>query len=234
MSLLNVYMERDRALVAFDTLAGSMTGAGHDVGTVANVVEALERLAAGMHTSKCGFLPHINAVMASRGDAAFAGLALYCLQQSMPQTFDEAVRHMPALLGHTHAQVTALRKQHMGVDDFPGAEIVLVGWSPILKRMEGVRWVRWPHDKGFNASPVRSPLLLPSEAWEQQPEAPDTPEKMEAIARDQVAYVRREHHGLQCGGRLMLAELTRDTLSVRTVCDLEVTADESPELAEGQ
>lgn len=44
---------------------------------------------------------------------------------------------------------------------------------------------------------------------------------MERIARDQVAYVRSNHPGYNCGGRLLLAELTRDTLSVRTIAELE-------------
>lgn len=44
---------------------------------------------------------------------------------------------------------------------------------------------------------------------------------MERIARDQVAYVRSNHPGYNCGGRLLLAELTPDTLSVRTIAELE-------------
>ena len=53
------------------------------------------------------------------------------------------------------------------------------------------------------------------------PDVPDTAEQMERIARDQVAYVRANHPGYNCGGRLLVAELTRDTLSVRTIADLE-------------
>jgi hypothetical protein len=134
--------------------------------------------------------------------------------------FDAMVEAMPGLLAQTFAQVTTYRKQ-MGIDQFHGAELILVGWSRALNRMEGVRWVRWPHDAGFRASPVGKALMLPDAEWSQTPDAPDTAEKMEAIARDQVAYVRREHAGYNCGGRLLLAELTRDTLNVRTIADLE-------------
>jgi hypothetical protein len=87
--------------------------------------------------------------------------------------------------------------------------------------MQGVRWLRWPQDKGFAASPVGHALLLPDAEWAQTPDVPDSAEQMERIARDQVAYVRAQHPGYNCGGRLLLAELTRDTLSVRTVADLE-------------
>ncbi len=60
---------------------------------------------------------------------------------------------------------------------------------------------------------VGEPLVLKEPA--------NTPERMEAVARDRVAYVRREHPTLPCGGKLLLAELTRDSLSVRTIADLE-------------
>jgi len=167
-------------------------------------------------------IAHINAIVAHRGDFLLSNIAVSALHLAMPQTFDAAAEVMPQLLAHAFVQATAIRKQQLGADQFHGAEIVLVGWSDALKRMEGVRWVRWAHDKGFNASPVGKSLMLPDAEWKQTPDAPDTAERMEAIARDQVAYVRRNHPGYNCGGRLLLAELTRDSLSVRTIADLEV------------
>jgi hypothetical protein len=67
---------------------------------------------------------------------------------------------------------------------------------------------------------VVSPLILPDAEWERDPVA-DAAEKMEAIARDQVACVRREYPGYNNGGRLLLAELTHDNLTVRMIADLE-------------
>lgn len=216
MSLLNVYMEKDRALIGFDTLATVMPNAP-------SLGDAFKQLADGKaHMSKVAFLAHANVAIAHRGDAMLANSIFGALQLSGLQGFDAMVEAMPQLLGQAYAYVTGFRKQHYGMDDFPGAEIVLVGWSAALRRMEGVRWVRWPQDKGFAASPVGRALLLPDAEWAQTPEPPDTAEKMEVIARDQVAYVRREHATLNCGGRLLLAELTRDGLSVRTVADLEI------------
>lgn len=216
MSLLNVYLERDRALVAFDTLSSPMLGL--------SVAEAIRQFAEGVHLSKCTFVPHLNIAIAHRGDAMMANAVCSMLQLSGLADFDAMAGAMPEVLAQAHTQVTALRKKQMGQDAFPGLEVVMVGWSPALKRMEGVRWVRWPNDKGFNASPVGKVLMLPDAEWEQTPEVPDTAERMEAIARDQVAYVRARHPGYNCGGRLLMAELTRDSLSVRTIADLEVSA----------
>jgi len=45
---------------------------------------------------------------------------------------------------------------------------------------------------------------------------------MEKIAREQVTYARDLPSAeYDCGGRLLVAELTRDTLNVRTVANLE-------------
>jgi len=216
MSLANVYLEHDRALIAFDTLSSAM-----DAPPAAGVAEALERFKTGLHMSKCTFLAHANVAIAHRGDAMLAVGVCSAVQLNALPDFDAIAEAMAQLLAQTFAQVTAYRKQQLGIEQFHGAEIILVGWSHALNRMEAVRWVRWPQDKGFAASQVGKALLLPDAEWEQTPDAPDTAEKMEAIARDQVAYVRRKHPGYNCGGRLLLAELTRDTLSVRTIADLE-------------
>lgn len=215
MSLINLYLDHDRALISYDTLSSVMPGAPR-------LSEAIDQLLAGaVHMSKCAFLTHAHVALAHRGDAMLAISVFSGLQLSAARDFDAMAEAMPELLAHSFAQVTAFRKQQFEIEAFHGAELVLVGWSHALKRMQAVRWVRWPQDRGFAASPVGRALLLPDAEWSQPPTAPDTPEKMERIARDQVAYVRRNHAGLNCGGRLLLAEITRDSTTVRTIADLE-------------
>ncbi|HTM78927.1 MAG TPA: hypothetical protein VL133_15035 [Devosia sp.] len=218
MSIVNVVMERERALIGFDTLSSAMQALPDGVPGVA---EVMARFNGGIHMSKCLFLPHANVALAHRGDAMLAVSVGSAIQLAALSDFDAIVEAMPQLLAQSFAQVTALRKQQLGIEQFAGAEVILVGWSPALKRMEAVRWLRWPQDNGFAGSPVGHALLLPDAEWEQTPDVPDSAEQMERIARDQVAYVRAKHAGYNCGGRLLLAELTRDTLSVRTIADLE-------------
>lgn len=223
MSLVNVYMERDRALIGFDTLACHMPIPATI--SVADASEVARKFDGDAHMSKCGFIACPNVAIASRGDAMAAVLVQQTLQLSMSKDFDALVEILPQALANAYAQATAFRKQRLGIVDDYGVEIVLVGWSPALNRMHGVHWVRWPTGKGFTSSQVGKVLILPDAEWEQTPGVPDTPEKMEAIARDQVAYVRRKYpdHEYDCGGRLLLAELTRDTMSVRVVADLEAS-----------
>lgn len=209
MSLVNVCMEHDRALIGYDTRSGVAPQFKHLVG------------GAELSMSKCGFMPHIGTAMAHLGDAMFATMLFGNLQLSMPRDFDHATEMMPELLAQTFTAVAAMRRGGPGADFNHGAQIVLVGWSPVLKRMQGVTWTRWPQDKGFRASPLGKAMLMPDTGWTQPPEPPDTAAKMEAIAREQVAYVRRERPGYDLGGHLLLAELTRDTMSVRTIADLE-------------
>lgn len=215
MSLINIYMEHDRALIGFDTLSSAMA-----LPPAAGVDAALARFNAGVHMSKCAFLAHANVAIAHRGDAMLAVGVCSAVQLNFLSDFDAIAEAMPQLLAQAYAQVTTYRKQ-FGVEQFPGAEVILVGWSHALNRMEAVRWLRWPTDQSFKASPVGKALLLPDAEWEQTPDVPDSAEQMERIARDQVAYVRAKHAGYNCGGRLLLAELTRDALSIRTIADLE-------------
>ncbi len=215
MSLVNVYLEHDRALIGFDTLSSAM-----EAPPAAGVAEALERFKTGLHMSKCAFLAHANVALAHRGDAMLAVGVCSAVQLNFLSDFDAIAEAMPQLLAQAYAQVTTYRKQ-FGIEQFSGAEVILVGWSHALNRMQGVRWIRWPTDQGFTASQVGKALMLPDAEWEQTPDVPDSAEQMERIARDQVAYVRAKHAGYNCGGRLLLAELTRDTMSVRTIADLE-------------
>lgn len=219
MSLVNVCLESDRARVAVDTLAGMAPA----VPVNERTQDALARCSDGVHTAKCNFLPHINTVIAGRGDNLFAVALFSALLTATPQDFDNVVEMMPQLLEPVRMQTMAVRKQTVGIERFEGAEVVVVGWSPALKRMEGVRWTRWPNSSGFEVKRVGRALMLPDAEWEQTPDAPDTDEKMERVARDQVAYVKRRYPAGQyvCGGSLLVTEITRDAMTVRRVCDLD-------------
>lgn len=222
MSLVNVYLEPERALVAVDTLAGMAPA----VPVNERTQEALARCSDGLHTAKCNYSPHINTVIAGRGDNLFAVALFSALQTATPQNFDDAAAITPQLLESVRVQVTELRKQMAGIERFEGAEVVMVGWSPALKRMEGVRWTRWPSSSSFEVKRIGRALMLPDAEWEQTPDAPDTLEKMERVARDQVAYVKRRYPAGQylCGGSLLVTEITRDAITVRRVCDLDAPA----------
>lgn len=191
MSLMNCFISNDRALVAVDTAV--------------TVGEA----------SKLAILPHANTVLAMRGEVMFFGQVHAALNLCHVNGFDGLAEVMPQIFAQVYAQRQAFIDKH----PFAGIEIALVGWSTALGRMQGVRYERWPDDKGPRITPIVPWSLSPNPGY-----TPDTPpdsaERMEAIAKDQVR-VLRQLPMVVAGGRLLVAELTHDAASVRTVADLE-------------
>lgn len=212
MSLANIVITHDRALVSVDTLAGFMEDAGQ-------MMNEHERT--GRHSGKLWLFPHINMAMTQRGDGLLTATARTVLESALPSSFDDAVHMMPSVLDQAYAHSLAFRKEKFGIEAFPGAEVVLIGWSPCNLSFQAMRWRRYPTDPGFIQSRVDKMLLMPEIDRIEHIDVPDTAEKMEAVARRQVEWVRREHPALTCGGRLLLAELRPDAMTVRTIADLE-------------
>lgn len=202
MSILNTYLAADRALVAVDT----------HIGTPDQV----------QHGSKLLTLPHAPVVIAMRGEFAFFSVLSQTLHLLALRDIDAMTDAMPALLEDIYAQ--RLKMGRPGEFPFQGIELALVGWSPRHGRMRGTRWERWPDADGFKATPVDPWSMSPNPGYQELPPAPDTAERMEAVARDQLAVLRRLP-GVIAGGRLLLAELSRSSISVRALCDLETPAD---------
>ena len=216
MSIANIVVARDKALIGFDTKSAFMA-----TPVSGGFAAALKLAEGGAHTSKCMFLPHANVAMPTLGDNLLANYAFSMLQLRPDLVdLDKMAEAMPEILAEAHRQAVFIRKQQWGTDKFPGSTVFLVGWSNALGRMECVRWTRWPADSAFKAEQVRHVSLNPETGNEH--DTPFTDADMEALAREQVAYAR----GLpsaeyDCGGQLLVAELTRDTLNVRTVANLE-------------
>ena len=216
MSIANIVIEKDRALIGVDTLVGYMAEGRHLLDE-----EVQYR---GRHSGKLSLFPQINSAMTHRGDGLLTSLARLNLESSCPHDFDEAVEMMPSILSGAYTHATATRKQSTGIEAFPGAEVVLVGWSPRYSRFLAVRWCRYPGYDDFTESYVDKRLLLPEIDRVQEVQTPDTDAKMEALVRDQVIWAASEHPDLTCGGRLMMAELTQGAVNVRTIADLEKPA----------
>lgn len=212
MSITNIVIEQDRALIGVDTLGGFMDQA-------ASLMSEGERQ--DRHVCKFSLLPQISSAMTSRGDAWMTALVRQQLDLSLARSFDDAAHMMPAFLTAAYDQVMAIRKQQHSIDQFYGAEVVLVGWSPTAKRFEGMRWYRYPTDAAFIPKRLEKMGLFPEIDRIEAVEVPDTPAKMEAVARRQVAWARRDGKQYPCGGKLLMVELTRDAVNVRTIADLE-------------
>lgn len=215
MSIANIVVGQDKALIGFDTKTAFMNAPAPNV-------EAAFKMANGeAHTSKAFFLPHANVAIPTLGDNLLALLVFQQLQLRPDLTdLDGMIEAMPEILATAYNQSMAIRKQQWGIDAFHGSAIFLVGWSKALNRMEGVRWTRWATDRAFTASQARVSLNPETET---EHATPYSDAEMEAVAREQVAHTRKTYPNgeYDCGGRLLVAELTRDTLSVRTIANLE-------------
>lgn len=202
MSIMNCFVSPNRALVSVDTLAGI---AGGPTGHVAKLVP----------------FPQASSVIAARGEQQFFGSVATALNLSFASSYDGLAAAMSQALAQTYELRVAFNEKHGGGYPFAGVEIGLVGWSASCNRMLGCRWERWPGDEGFRATPIDPWSMSPNPGYDELPAAPDTAERMEVVARDQFARLRSLPF-VVTGGRLLVAELTRELLTVRTVADLGV------------
>jgi hypothetical protein len=212
MTICNVFIGRDRALIGTDSLAAFMEQ-GKDL-----LPESERR---NRHTSKFWLYPHASMVLSGRGDVMLAAMVRLHMDLASVRDFDHAVKLMPEILAGSYQAAMAQRKQSTGVEMFPGADIILVGRSPSMLRFEGWRWSRRAEDAGFTASRIDTWLDLPEVHNIERVVLPNTPERMEALARAQMAWANENYPGM-CGGNLIIAELTLGAIDVRTIANLDL------------
>ncbi|QNK00729.1 hypothetical protein [Dyella telluris] len=210
MSLLNCFIAEDRALVAVDTcMAPIVSGNAAD-------------LARRAHGSKILTLPHANVVLAARGEMNFFNWLASDLNRAMLDGYDAMAERMQSLLEkNLEAFMEVVAIPH-GVASFPGAEILMVGWSRATNRMQAAVWKCDPGEKAFRVARVVPWMASPNPGYAELPSPPSSAERMTAIARDQVDLLRSLPVAVAVGGRLLLAELTRDSISIQSIADLEV------------
>jgi len=209
MTIANIVVERDRALIGVDTLAAYMPQ-GHGI-----VPESERR---DRQTTKVWLYPHANMAMTGRGDVSLMAYVRLFLDHAAVRDFDHAVELMSSALPTAFQMAMTQRKQGTGLDVFPGVDLVLVGWSRVMC-FKGRRWLRRPEDTDFQASNIDTWLALPEVDRVERVLVPTTDRGMEDLARKQMAWANENYPGT-CGGRLMVYELTPEAISVRTVADL--------------
>ncbi|WP_342316648.1 hypothetical protein [Lysobacter sp. FW306-1B-D06B] len=192
MSLLNVHVTPQLALVAVDTDGIGPAG----------------------HFEICKLYPvaHANTILAGQGERRFLleAFSRICLADRSVD-YDVIVEAMPGLL-----RVLAAGARQHGAPDHRYA-IAVVGYSPA----EGCVCGRWyegvvtrdqfeVHSLGSRVGPW---------PFEDRAPVPDSVENHVALARRQTAWHKSKDYA--GGGRLILAELTPDQLNIRSPCRLE-------------
>lgn len=200
MSILNAFLEPERALIGVDTQFAAQHGSPRQI-------------------SKLMPLIHLNAIVACRG-SVFIATALFAMCQVVGSDFDELLEAMPGFLEHVSDKAAEIPGR-IGVTDkmpFDGQSVIAVGWS--AGRMIGRQFEQENRETGFVAEGFNPHYSAP---WDESlPQFPDlkTREGMGVLARAQARLLREKCPDVAAGGRFIVAEITRNSMSIAPVCEL--------------
>lgn len=191
MSATNLWLSPERALIGVDTRC-EMVATG-----------------ATFEGSKFTVIPHVNAVLAGRGATTTLYLMTSLIWQSPNiQSFDSLVDAMPGLL----PQAFELLHQAFpaGVDPRVFAqEFIVIGWSASADRVRAFAYEQKAAGAGFAERELSEPgYVCPWEPDLGQPEPPST------APLHQQLLARQVEEWETVGGRLVLAEVTRNSVAI--------------------
>lgn len=210
MSIVNAFVSPECGVVCADTEGGPDGGPYIEV-------------------SKLVPLPHMGAVIAFRGSMLFLAGAVNGVF-ALGCDFDELSQHMPGLL--QVSSDTAIKMlprvglaDKMTSEEAGCGEAILVGFSPAAGRIVGHHFRRVTLDSGFVTNSRTRYFSAP--AWSDVDfdlpaiSANVTRENMKALALEQSRLAReRDTVGEATGGgRLIYAEVRRDTMIIETIMD---------------
>lgn len=209
MTILNVHVSPQRALVGMDTrVVNTITGVGFD-------------------TSKFGMIPESNVLFAWRGDrAVHANIfsQFFCawnhidfdfIRSSLP----EVVPHAVDAYCKAHAQAVIeqeLPPELVDSSNLRRIELLVVGWSNTDSEMRALLCEMTPDSSAAHVRPVVD-RLAPTNCLEPSERAVvSSIGAMERAARLQFARISELGYGDQgFGGDFLIAELSRDEIRIR-------------------
>jgi len=195
MSLLNVWVSHATARVVVDTEGRTDEGEYFEL-------------------SKMVALPHANAVIAGRGINTFLAMVVEALQLRKAPSFDAMAEQMPAVL----QTVTGYLKTQSDIphEVIHDQEIVLVGWSNWLMRMNAIAYAS-KTAAGFVETEFSKMYYSPwLDSWGVRLFAA-TNEQARVFSQEQIVHALALDPTAPIGGRLLLAELTRDDCRISTL-----------------
>lgn len=191
MSLLDAWVSDFDALVAVDTDGARIDGSRFPA-------------------SKLLPMPHLNAVLAIRGQAAFLQiLFLRCIGSGF-DGFDQMADALPIMIEEAHENLLAY-DQLIARDCRFGHELVAVGWSHRRERMLGRQFTAGEdgkfieRDLGMHIAPWHSSI----------PRIEPVRKNVDRIATAQVDWMQNTFPDAACGGQLLTAHVKRDGIDLR-------------------
>lgn len=207
MSIVNVFMSAESALIGVDT-EGTLPDGSH--------VEGCKMI----------FLPHLSAVVAFRGlDAvlACASPSIICYTGK----FDD----LAAVMKEIVLGAVRMATEHIGADrrnQACAANFVLVGYSPMAGRMVGHAYVKNPDSPAIDELRDFPQLYGPFFGVEEIEKLKIRADRagMVALAMDQCRMVReRGPSDMPAGGRFLITEVRNGSISTEHVCNFPKRVD---------
>lgn len=199
MSIVNVLITPDRAVVAVDTLAKEAVSGELSEG------------------AKLLLIPQHNIVLAGRGSGQFF-LRIYqlCLEASFRKAFsiEQIMREVgPVMDGLWPNYVQAALDAGMHLDQLH-SEIVVVGWSTTQDRIIGTAYAKSDGEHHGRVAALVGGIASPGEPLQNTPDSFE-PEALLAAGRRQAQYLNAQQGRAAAGGRLIAAFLQRGEAVVR-------------------
>lgn len=194
MSLINVFVSDDAALIGFDTEGRWPDGRFSEVG-------------------KTLALPHIGAMLAFRGEVlTFTGVS--GIVSGFPGDFDALSDAMGGILSEAIRMIIAggLDKHNAAL-----AEVILVGYSPKAERIVGHFFKSTTPDSGVEESRDFPQYYSPFFGFDEIKKLGIVADRkgMKALALSQYSLVReRVGDDSPIGGRLFIAEVRKGGISI--------------------
>lgn len=208
MTIMNVHLERDRAIVV------SNTEIHHADGATA-------------YADKIFCLPQVNCVIAGRGEVNVL-LNTYMHSYAMVLDFDGLAERWSSLMGFI---VDGFYAKPKGDVKPHGAEIALVGWSKARQEMVCYH-ARIEEDGAMELVEAKGGVFTPwDESWGTAPEIPLDRASCLELARQQ-SQLGEQHFPSKCWrGDLTIVDMSIDSTTVSTVREFWKVPAHEPELA---
>ena len=207
MSILNVWVTPDRALIGVDTEGRDLYGNSGEI-------------------AKLFPLPHLNAVLAFRGTTRFSA-DLHASVASSGVGFDSVLdglpRYLPVCMTKIRGLVAWSRLVHRitslwtrrAMPDFNDAlqqDVVFVGWSEKQQRVIGWQWLC--NDLEVTSREISPYHIAPwADSLQGLPDPSETG-SMARLIRQQCNLLRSTEPGVATGGRILIAELRRGSVNI--------------------
>jgi len=199
MTILNVSLSLERALVTMDTRIQNTVTGGH------------------YYSSKMFPIVHANILIACRGERIFGELAFQWYLSCEACDFDSIARSLSQDVLTVAERYASLPGIHVG-----GNELVIVGWSDKERSMQGINCTRPDKDSQFSITRMDTGQIAPELTADlRHVTCANQVDYLVTIARAQTRQVRAEQPDFPIGGRLILADMTRDRMEIRPIADLD-------------